>query len=59
VLPLKAGEKAPLSEVVPDSRKDASTEIDLIGVWWSSHPEFCYFIKILIFFINNLKFQFN
>jgi hypothetical protein len=32
VLPLKAGEKAPLSEVVPDSLKDASTEIDLIEV---------------------------
>jgi hypothetical protein len=33
------GEKAPLSEVVPDSRKDASTEIDLIEVWWSSHTQ--------------------
>ena len=59
MLPLKAGEKAPLSEVVPDSLKDASTEIDLIEVWWSSHSEFCYFRKILIFFINNLKLKFN
>ncbi|MGP8133457.1 MAG: hypothetical protein ACLQAL_04205 [Halobacteriota archaeon] len=35
MLPLKAGGKAPLSEVAPDSPKDASTEIDSIEVWWS------------------------
>jgi len=41
VLPLKAaGEKAPLSEAVPNGHKDASTEIDLIEVWWSSHRGF-------------------
>jgi len=38
VLPLKAGEKAPLSEAGPNGHKDASTEINLIGVWWSSLP---------------------
>ncbi|MGP8010859.1 MAG: bifunctional DNA primase/polymerase [Halobacteriota archaeon] len=38
VLPLKAGEKAPLSEAGPNGHKNASTEINLIGVWWSSLP---------------------
>jgi|GEM_PF-1281583 DNA-binding transcriptional ArsR family regulator len=39
VLPLKAGQKAPHGELVPHGHKEATTDLELINLWWSAHPE--------------------
>lgn len=39
ILPLHSGTKRPISELVPHGKIDATTDLDVITLWWRYRPE--------------------